>query len=224
MKFNILTIFPDIIDSYISESILSRAQNDGHISVDIINIRDFTNDKHNKVDAPPYGGGSGMIMKPEPIYRALKSVNSLSETTDKNINPTYLMSPDGDKFTQDKAEDFSKLKEITLVCGRYEGVDQRVSDYMVDGELSIGPYVLSGGELPALVILESIARLIPGVLGNSNSLENETEFNKHKKEKGCYPQYTRPREFKEWEVPDVLLSGDHQKIREWRESNRENYS
>jgi tRNA (guanine37-N1)-methyltransferase len=223
MKFNILTIFPNIIDSYISESIIARARKSSYIDVEIINIRDFTQDKHNKVDDAPYGGGAGMVMKPEPIYFALDSITALKDDTDKEKR-SFLLSPEGKKFNQDQAQHFSKLDEITMVCGRYQGVDQRVSDYMVDQKLSVGPYVLSGGELPALIVLEATTRLIPGVLGDSDSLKKETEFKQTNKKRGSIPQYTRPRKFKGWGVPDVLLSGNHKKIRRWREENRNDYS
>ena len=186
----------------------------------------------------PYGGGAGMVMKPEPIYKALKSLDAIPFHKDdgftkikkifsldlKNKKKTILLSPRGKQFDQRMTEQFSKLSEITFVCGRYEGIDQRVTDFMIDEEVSVGPYVLAGGELGALVMIEAISRLIPGVLGNEDSLREET-FNKDTKKQGNkdndervveYAQYTKPADFRGWRVPDVLLSGDHKKIAEWR--------
>ena len=257
--FNIITIFPNIINSYCSETILNRAQKNNLIKINAINLRDFTEDKHQKVDDTPYGGGPGMVMKPEPIYEALKSLNALAKKSglDKVIEVieliskfkfqpssraqvegsskrkrTILLSPRGKQFDQRMAERLSKLDEITFVCGRYEGVDQRVVDYMVDEEISIGSYVLAGGELGALVIVEAVSRLIPEVLGNEESLKVET-FNESSKFKVQsskvsdeiesskeYAQYTKPADFRGWKVPDVLLSGDHGKIAEWRKNSK----
>ena len=241
MKFNILTIFPDIINSYCNESILARGQKVGAIKINSINIRDFSEDKHNTVDDTPYGGGAGMLMKPEPIYKALKSIDAIPfakvdgltklkkvfNGSLKQKKRTILLSPRGKQFDQRMAEQFSKLDEITFVCGRYEGIDQRVVDYMVDEEVSVGPYVLAGGELGSLIIIEAISRLIPGVLGNPQSLDEET-FGNNKLEIGNleleinseYPQYTKPADFKGWKVPEILLSGDHKKIKEWRKQNQ----
>lgn len=235
MKFNIITIFPDIIKDYCAESILKRAQEKKLIDVNPVNLRDFTEDKHRTVDDTPYGGGPGMVMKPEPIYKALKSLDAipfhkadgLSKvkkifTMDiKNKKKTVLLSPRGQQFDQRMAEKWSKLDEITFVCGRYEGIDQRVVDYMVDEEVSIGPYVLAGGELGSLVMIEAVSRLIPGVLGNEESLSEETFSQRPTNDDQRtveveYDQYTKPEDFKGWKVPSVLLSGDHGKIREWR--------
>ena len=195
MKFNVVTIFPHLIDSYTKESILGRGQKAGAIKITPVNLRDFVEDKHKTVDDTSYGGGPGMVMKPEPIYKALKSIDAIpfskvdGLTKIKKIfgtmvgNPstslrvkkrTILLSPRGRQFDQRVAEEWSKFDEITFVCGRYEGIDQRVADYMVDEEVSIGPYVLAGGELGALIIIEAVARLIPGVLGNEESLAEET--------------------------------------------------
>lgn len=252
MKFNIITIFPDMIRSYADESILGRAQattaagsrNNGKkkiIEVRSINLRDFTTDKHQKVDDTPYGGGAGMVMKPDPIFAALESLGAIpfhkkslwskvkgvaTGNTGKRKR-TILMSPRGRQFDQRLAEEWSvSLDELTIVCGRYEGIDQRVVDYMIDEEISVGPYVLAGGELGALIVTEAISRLIPGVLGNPASLSEETFGNTiHTSGQGPklevenyqeYPQYTKPFEFNGWKVPDVLLSGDHKKINEWR--------
>ncbi len=239
MRINVTTLFPDLIMAYCSKAILGRAQKEKIISVNAINLRDFTTDKHRTVDDTPYGGGPGMVMKAEPIYRALASLRALTKKqkikkTRKQNRMTILLSPRGRQFDQRLAEEWSTFKEITFVCGRYEGVDQRVADYMVDEEVSIGPYVLAGGELGALVIIEAIARLIPGVLGNEESLLEET-FNiraprdlsalapthKNRKKKSVqveYPQYTKPAVFRRWRAPKVLLSGDHKKIVAWRKN------
>ncbi|MFB6226264.1 MAG: tRNA (guanosine(37)-N1)-methyltransferase TrmD [Candidatus Paceibacteria bacterium] len=219
MRFKVLSIFPHLIDSYVDESIIKRAREDGIIDIDSIDIREYTQNKHNKVDDKPYGGGAGMVMKPEPIYRALEDNDSLTNQNNRQ-EKTILLSAKGNEFDQQKAEELSQLDRITLICGRYEGVDQRVADHMVDEELSIGGYVLAGGELPALVVLEATSRLVPGVLGNSDSLDFESYSKPEEKKdiiQSSHPQYTRPREFKGWEVPDVLLSGNHQKIKQWRQ-------
>lgn len=239
MKFNVLTIFPDMITDYCDQSILGRAQENNYIQVNTINIRDFATDKHKTVDDTPYGGGPGMVMKPEPIYVALKSIDAIpfrhvdGLTKVKKIftgdikrkKRTILLSPRGRQFDQRIAEQWSNLDEVTFVCGRYEGIDQRVVDHMVDEEISIGPYVLAGGELGSLVIIEAVSRLIPGVLGNEASLHEETfGISKSAQVLKCssaemtkeYPQYTKPSDFKGWKVPDVLLSGDHKRIEEWR--------
>jgi tRNA (guanine37-N1)-methyltransferase len=227
MKFNIVTIFPDMISNYCNESILKRGQKNKAIKINPVNLRDFTADKHKSVDDTPYGGGPGMVMKPEPIYKALKNLDAIPfnkvdgltkikkvfNGSLKNKKKTILLSPRGKQFDQRMAEKFSKLDEITFVCGRYEGIDQRVVDNLVDEEISVGPYVLAGGELGAMIIIEAVSRLVPGVLGNPESLEEETFSNKINKE---YPQYTKPDNFKGWKVPSILLSGDHKKIEDWR--------
>lgn len=218
MEFKVLSIFPHLIETYTNESILKRAQEDELIDVDAIDIRKYAENKHKKVDDQPYGGGAGMVMKPEPIYRALEDNESLSKQNEQE-EKTILLSAKGEEFDQNKASNLSQLDCITLISGRYEGVDQRVADHMVDEELSIGEYVLAGGELPALVVLEAAARQVPEVLGNPESLDHES-YSKiddgEQKIQSSYPQYTRPREFRGWEVPGILLSGNHQKIREWR--------
>ncbi len=251
MRFNIITIFPKIINSYCSETILDRAQKNNLLQINPVNLRDFTDDKRQTVDDTPYGGGAGMVMKPEPFYKALKSLGAIPFSKDDGLTKvkkiftgdlqkkkrTILLSPRGQQFDQRMAERLSKLDEITFVCGRYEGIDQRVVDYMVDEEVSVGPYVLAGGELAALVMIESISRLIPGVLGNEDSLLEETfggnnKINLNLKNKNNkleienldweflkeYPQYTKPADFKGWKVPEILLSGDHKKIAEWRKN------
>lgn len=228
MKFHIITIFPNIIKSYCSETILARAQKNKIIEVNPVYLRDFTTDKHQTVDDTPYGGGAGMVMKPEPLYKALVSLDAIPFRKSPALNKlkkifngdikkkkiTLLLSPRGVQFDQRMAEKLSKYREITFVCGRYEGIDQRVVDHMVDEEISVGPYVLAGGELGALIIIEAVSRLLPGVLGNEESLKEET--NNKDMEGGEYPQYTKPADFKGWKVPEVLLSGDHKKVADWR--------
>jgi len=215
-----------MITSYANESILQRGQEAQAITINPVNIRNFTEDKRKTIDDTPYGGGAGMLMKPEPNYKALKSidaipfakVNGLSKVKKifngdiRKKKRTILMSPRGRQFNQKIAEEWSRLDELTIVCGRYEGIDQRVVDHMIDEEISVGPYVLAGGELGALTITEAVSRLVPGVLGNPDSLKEET----HTLDNAEYPQYTKPQSFMGWEVPSILLSGDHKKIEEWR--------
>jgi len=238
MKCNVITIFPDLISHYCGESILARAQTKKLLDVNPVDLRDFTEDKHRTADDTPYGGGAGMVMKPEPMYKALKFLDAIPLSKEKGLGKlkkifsgslkkkkcTIIMSPRGRRFDQELAQKWSKFDELTIICGRYEGIDQRVFDHMVDEEISIGPYVLAGGELGALVIIEAVARLIPGVLGNPDSLTEETFGKKKLKIGNCasdivyeYPQYTKPAEFMGWRVPDVLLSGDHKKIKDWKE-------
>jgi tRNA (guanine37-N1)-methyltransferase len=211
MKFDIITIFPNVIQEYIDTGILRIAQEKELVEINVHDLRKWTEDKHRTVDDTPYGGGPGMVMKVEPIYKALKEL--------KNQNSTVcITTPKGEKLTQSKVEKLAQKEKshYIIICGRYEGVDQRVHDNLVDFEFSIGDYVLSGGELPALVLVDSIARLIPGVLGNEKSLENESFT---QKEKLDYPQYTKPEAFKGWKVPKILLSGNHQKIENWRKKH-----
>ena len=212
MKFDIITIFPHILDSYINESILKRAQKAGHIKINTHNLRDFTTDKHKSVDDTPYGGGPGMILMIEPIYQMLKSIKR------KKKSKIILLDPAGQQFNQKKAQEYSKLDQLIFICGRYEGVDARV-DKFIDEKISIGPYVLSGGELGAAVITEAVARLLPGVLGSSQSLQYET-FSGKKSDVIEHPQYTRPEKFKSQKVPDVLLSGNHAEIEKWRKEKK----
>lgn len=217
MTCNIVTIFPDLLSHFLSETIIARAIQKNLISVNIIDIRNYTNDKHRTVDDSPYGGGAGMVMKVEPIYNALLDNHIINTTGVRNtLHHVAVLAAGGTPFTQRKAEQYATSKKtITLICGRYEGIDQRVADHLADEEVSIGPYVLSGGEVPAMVILESVSRLIPGVLGNPNSLKEESFVPEIGKE---YPQYTKPETFLTWSVPEVLLSGNHERIQEWRRS------
>lgn len=213
MRFDILTIFPGIFNSYLQESIVKRAQKKGLIEIHIHNIRNSSKDKHKKVDDIPFGGGAGMVMTPQPLFDAIKHVKKI------NKGPVIYLTPQGKMFTQYKAEKISKkYKGIILICGRYEGIDQRIRDTLIDEEISIGNYVLTGGELPAMIILDSVSRLIPGVLGKEQS-HLEDSFSKSLNRKKEYPHYTRPAIFKGMKVPEVLISGDHKKIMQWRKNN-----
>jgi tRNA (guanine37-N1)-methyltransferase len=215
MTFHIITIFPDIFNSYFNESIIKRAQEKKAINIKIHNLRNWTTDKHKTVDDTPYGGGAGMVIKVEPIYKALKSIVRTSR--DLSIKKkVILLSAKGKKWNQPLAKKYAKLDNVILICGRYEGIDERVKKF-VDEEISIGDYVLTGGEIPVMIIIDSITRLLPGVLGNAASAKDESHSTPGLLE---YPQYTRPEIFKvqgkKYQVPKILLSGNHQKIKEWR--------
>ena len=203
MKFNVLTLFPEMFSS-LDESIIGRSKEKGLIDINLINIRDFSKNKHKKVDDTPYGGGAGMVMEPTVVYDAFKSIK------DEKTKVIYL-SPQGQTLNQQKVQDLAKEESITLLCGHYEGIDQRVIDTIVDEEISIGDYVLTGGELPAMVLIDSVSRYIEGVL-KEESIKEESFTNGLLE----YPQYTRPEMFLDKKVPEVLLSGNHQKIAEWR--------
>jgi len=209
--FDIITIFPQIFDSYLKESLIARAQKKKLIKINIHNLRKWTKDKHQTVDDRPFGGGLGMVMKTEPIYRAVSTLKKRKAKSKKL--KIILFTPRGKKFNQKTAYQLSKLNHLILICGRYEGIDERIAKHIADLELSIGDYDLMGGELPAMITIESIARLIPGVLGKKELLKERIT-----KEKGFieYPQYTRPELFKKWRVPKVLLSGNHKEIENWR--------
>ena len=207
MKFDVLTLFPDMFTSYLKEGILGRAIERGLVDVALLNIRDFAEGTHRIVDDRPYGGGEGMVMKAGPISRALESVERM-----EGHGPVVLFSPQGKRFTQEMAWDMVEWKQLIFICGRYEGVDERVRSTCVDMELSIGDYILNGGELAAMVVIEAVSRLIPDVLGGERS-NLEDSFENGLLE---YPHYTRPRVFRDQAVPPVLLSGDHEKIRLWR--------
>ncbi|WP_042271978.1 tRNA (guanosine(37)-N1)-methyltransferase TrmD [[Clostridium] dakarense] len=209
MRFHIMTLFPEIFNSYMNESIMKRAVEKGIIEVNIYNIRDFSNNKHKKVDDYPFGGGAGMVMTPQPIYDTYKHIIDTHNIKEPRV--VYL-TPKGKTHNQTIASDMSKLDDVILLCGHYEGIDQRIIDLIVTDEISIGDYVLTGGELPALILIDSISRLISGVLNQDESFEEESFSNDLLE----YPHYTRPREFMEMTVPDVLLSGNHKKIEEWR--------
>ena len=215
MTFHIITIFPNIFDSYFNESILKRAQKNNLIKIKIHNLRDWTNDKRKTIDSQPYGGGPGMVMKIEPLYKAIKNVKSKIKL---QTAKTILLSAKGKAWDQQLAKKYAKLDSLILICGRYEGVDERIKKF-VDEEISIGDYVLTGGEIGAMTIIDSIARLLPGVLGNNQSIVNESHSRPGVLE---YPQYTHPEIFitnnKSYHAPKILLSGNHQKIKEWREN------
>ena len=208
MKIDILTLFPQMFEGVIKESILGRALQKELLSIQTINIRDFSTNKHKKVDDYPYGGGQGMLMAVEPIYNAYKYI---IDNCDKKPYVIY-MSPKGSVFNQKKAKQLVNKEHIVLLCGHYEGIDERIIEEIVDEEISIGDYVLTGGELPAMVLTDCIARLIPDVLSKEESYADESHFNGLLE----YPQYTRPKEFLGKTVPDVLLSGHHENIRKWR--------
>lgn len=218
MTINILTLFPNFFDSCLNESILKRAQEKGLIKIRLVNIRDFANDKYQTTDDRPFGGGPGMVMKVEPIDRALKwikkeSKSNLNVQLKKN-SKTILTSAKGQLFTQEIAKKYAHLTELTIICGHYEGVDERVAQHLVDEEIRIGDFVLTGGEAACLVMIDTIGRLIPGVLGNEKSNLNESHSQLGKL---TYPQYTRPEKYQNWAVPKILLSGHHQEIETWRE-------
>lgn len=220
MQFDVLTIFPEILSSYLKEGVLAHAIKKGIIQVNFHNLRDYAQDKHRTTDDKPFGGGPGMVMMIEPIYKAVKTVagGRSNKQAQKKI---ILLSPKGKRFNQRKAKEYTKFKQLVLICGRYEGVDERVAKYLTDESISIGDYVLAGGELPAMVIVEAVARLVPGVLGNEMSLKLET----HNSPYADFPQYTRPENFvteegKVWKVPPILLSGHHKKIADWRDKQR----
>jgi tRNA (guanine37-N1)-methyltransferase len=212
-KFNIITIFPHIFESYFGESIIKRAREKNLININIANLRDFTNDKHKTIDDSPFGGGAGMVMKVEPIYQAVQSIKSKVKSQKSRI---ILFSAKGKKYTQADAVRLSKYDNLIMICGRYEGIDERVAQNIADEEISIGDYVLTGGEIPAMVVIDSITRLIPGVLGNEESPKEESHSQEGYLE---YAQFTRPEDFNGWKVPEVLLSGNHKEIENWRLKN-----
>ena len=208
MRFDVLTLFPDMFEAVLGDSIIGRAREKGLVELNFINIRDFSKNKHKKTDEYPYSGGGGMIMTPQPIYDAYMSVaGGLS------YKPlTIYMSPQGSVFNQGEAKKLLNYEHIILLCGHYEGIDQRILDEIVDMEISIGDFVLTGGEIPAMAIIDSVLRLVPGVLSEESSYENESHYNGLLE----YPQYTRPEEFMGRKVPEILLSGHHAKIEEWK--------
>ncbi|NLW39803.1 MAG: tRNA (guanosine(37)-N1)-methyltransferase TrmD [Tissierellia bacterium] len=204
MRIDVLTLFPEIFATFKSWSMVGRIMDKGLVTINEINIRDFSEDKHRRVDDYPFGGGPGMIMKPEPIYSAIKEVK-------RDHSKVIYLSPQGKVFNQELANNLSKEEHLILLCGHYEGIDNRIVENYVDLEISIGDYVLTGGEIPAMVLIESIIRLLPGAL-EEEAIQHESHYNGLLE----YPQYTRPRVFKGVAVPEVLLSGNHQKIHEWR--------
>jgi tRNA (guanine37-N1)-methyltransferase len=211
MRFHIVTIFPEFFGSPFQHGVVARAQRAGRLDIQIHDLRNWTYDRHRTVDDRPFGGGEGMLLKPEPLFEAVESI--LPERT--NRKRIVLLSAQGRLFDQPMAVEFSALDELLLICGRYEGVDERVAEHLADAEVSIGDYVLSGGELGAAVIVDAVARLLPGVLGNEESSRNES-FSKGSEGLLDCPQYTRPADFRGWKAPDVLLGGNHAEIRRWR--------
>ena len=211
MRIDILTLFPGMFDGPFSDSIIKRAADKGLIDIHIHNLRDYAHDKHRTVDDCPYGGGAGMVLKPEPLFEAVETIQSQG-MDDSGYPTTILLTPQGRLLAHDVAKELSEKPRILLVCGHYEGVDERVRECLVDDEISVGDYVLTGGELPAMVMVDCIARLIPGVL----SIETSESEESHSSGLLEYPQYTRPRVYREWEVPPILLSGNHAKIAQWR--------
>ena len=217
MRIDILTIFPKMFDAVLGESIIKRAQDKGVVEINIIDIRVFTKDKHRKVDDRPFGGGPGMVMNAEPFFEAINYIRK--KTKDSLLKTrTILMSPRGRRFDHGLAKKLSKYEHMVLLCGHYEGIDERVASHLADEEISIGDFVLTGGELPAMVIIDSVVRLLPGALGDENSSKDESFSvgDRHACPLLEYPHYTRPADYKGMKVPDVLLSGNHEKIKEWR--------
>lgn len=214
ITFDILTIFPEQITDYLKYGLTRIAQENNLLQYNAVDLRKYTTDKHNKVDDRPYGGGAGMVMKVEPVYRALEDLR-------KNNSIVILTTPTGKTFDQELAKELAKVDQdkkeahYIILCGHYEGFDYRIHEHLADMEISVGNYVLSGGELGALIMVDAISRLVPGVLGNEESLDEESFENDSLE----YPQYTRPEDFNSWKVPDILLSGDHQKIADWRDQN-----
>ncbi len=214
MKFHIITIFPKMFDSYFNESIIKRAKKNKLININVYNLRDWTFDKHKTVDDTPYGGGAGMLLKVDVMYKAITQIKK--KINQKKKVKIFLMSARGKKWNQQLAKKYTDFDELILICGRYEGVDERILNF-IDGEISIGDYILTGGEIPAMIIVDSLTRLLPGALGNTESSESESHSKKNILE---YPQYTRPEKFvvgkKIYKVPKILLSGNHKKIEEWK--------
>ncbi len=216
MQFDVFTLLPEVFPSYLDTSILKRARERGLIDVRVHNIRDYTHDKHNTTDDTPYGGGGGMVMKPEPVFEAIETVLGLNtpQTPPEpdSITPVILLTPQGRVFNQTIATELSQHPRIALLCGRYEGIDERIREHLVTDEISIGDYVLTGGEIPALILIDAVSRLLPNVLGDPTGALDDS----HAMGLLEYPHYTRPPEFRGWRAPDVLLSGDHAKIEKWR--------
>ncbi|MCQ3936373.1 MAG: tRNA (guanosine(37)-N1)-methyltransferase TrmD [Chloroflexi bacterium] len=223
MQFEVFTLLPEVFPAYLDTSIIKRARERGLIQVNVHNIRDYTHDKHHTTDDTPYGGGGGMVMKPEPVFEAVETVLGFplvqaaapggedAARSGKNI-PIILLTPQGRVFNQSIARELAGYPRIALLCGRYEGIDERVREHLITDEISIGDYVLTGGELPALILIDAVSRLLPDVLGDPTGAEDDS----HAMGLLEYPHYTRPPEFRGWKVPEVLLSGDHGRIEKWR--------
>jgi tRNA (guanine37-N1)-methyltransferase len=207
MRFDVFTLFPELFNDYLDTSILGRARQSGLLDVQLHNIRDYATDKHQVTDDEPYGGGGGMVMKPEPIFAAVESALGAKPSI-----PVVLLSPQGRLFKQAVAQELTAYQHVALICGRYEGVDERVREHLVTDEISVGDYVLTGGELPALIVIDAVARLLPGALGNPTGAITDS----HASGLLEHPHYTRPPEFRGWEIPEMLKSGDHARIERWR--------
>ena len=217
MIFHILTIFPEFFQGPFAHGVIARARDTGALDIRIHNLRDWTFDRHKTVDDRPFGGGEGMLLKPEPLFLAAESIFPVGQASGLSCR-TVLLSAQGRLFDQKVANELSSIGELLLICGRYEGVDERVAEHVADDELSIGNYVLSGGELAAAVVIDAVARLLPGVLGNESSAVFESfQDTGHAGALLDCPQYTRPADFRGWKVPEVLLSGNHEEIRRWRQ-------
>ncbi len=212
MRIDIITLFPSMFRGPFDESIIKRARKKGILEINLHNLRDFTGDRHRTVDDLPYGGGAGMVMKPEPLFRAVEKVKEEKRSSWKVI----LLSPQGQPFAQEKAKELAQEEGLIFICGHYEGVDERVREHLIDEELSLGDFVLTGGELAAIVMVDAIARMLPEVLGCKDSIREDSFYQTLLD----YPHYTRPAEFRGWKVPGVLISGNHQKIREWRKKKK----
>ncbi len=217
MRFDIMTLFPELVQTVLGESIIGRAQKSGAIKIKCHNIRDFSEDKHRRVDDTPYGGGKGMLMMAPPIYNCFEAIIKEAELDEGARRKVIYMSPRGSLFNQDKAKELAKFDHVVILCGHYEGVDQRIIDEIVDEEISIGDFVLTGGEIPACIVTDAVARLVDGVLSDAECYEKESISGGLLE----YPQYTRPYEFHGVSVPDVLISGHHENIDKWREERSE---
>lgn len=209
MRIDIVSLFPEMFDGPFGHSIIKRAREAGILDTVVTNPRDYARDKHRIVDDTPFGGGAGMVMKPDPLFFAVEDIIEKSGREKRKI---LLMCPGGTTFTQDKAKELAQYEQLILLCGHYEGIDERVREHLVDEALSIGDFVLTGGELPAMIVVDAVARMLPGVLGASDSAEQDSFYDGLLE----HPHYTRPRDFRGWQVPDILVSGDHAKIARWR--------
>jgi tRNA (guanine37-N1)-methyltransferase len=214
MQFVVFTLLPEIFPPYLESSILQRARQRGLVSVEVHNIRDYTHDRHHVTDDAPYGGGGGMVMKPEPVFEAVETVLGMGPPLPEPgpACPIIMLTPQGQVFSQSIAEELSRHEKIAMICGRYEGIDERIREHLVTDEISMGDYVLTGGELPALIVIDAVARLLPGVLGDPDGSTDDS----HASGLLEYPHYTRPPEFRGWKVPEILLSGDHGRVAKWR--------
>lgn len=213
LKIDVITIFPNIFDNFTNFGVIKEGINKKLCELNIYNLREFTEDKHKKVDDRPYGGGAGMVFMVQPIDSAVRHIKEKNDVLKIKLQKTILLTPSGDKLKQDTLKYLSSMENLILICGRYEGVDERIKDLAVDMEISIGDFILTGGEIPAMVIIDGVIRLLEGVVGKEESLKNESFEN----DLLDYPQYTRPDLYKGLKVPDVLLSGNHSKIKKWRE-------